>query len=329
MQLIISYATPAGISLARHLTTHLSHQINFLISCRPLSVSQGNAIRGLKLLVSKVKPETPEDEAKVTLCDWIDNFINEKITLADQAIATTAAEKIKDGDVILCYAASNIVRRTLITAHEQGKKFRVSVIDSRPLFEGKHFARALVDAGLEVQYGLINGLGPATKDATKVFLGAHAMTSNGCLYSRVGTALVAMSAKDRARGINIPVIVLCETVKFTDRVALDSIVVNEIADPDELVASEKPWKITGGDTPAEEAKEAKSGGKSKEPAPAPAPKVLDPLENWKTTPNLQVLNIMHDVTPREYIDMVITEMGILPPSAVPTVHRMSTEHEEK
>jgi translation initiation factor eIF-2B subunit delta len=265
----------------------------------------------------------------VTLCDWIDNFINEKITLADQAIATSASEKIKDGDVILCYAASNIVRRTLITAHEQGKKFRVSVIDSRPLFEGKHFARALVDAGLEVQYSLINGLAPATKDATKVFLGAHAMTSNGCLYSRVGTALVAMSAKDRARGINIPVIVLCETVKFTDRVALDSIVVNEIADPDELVASEKPWKITGGDTPAEEPKDAKSGSKSKEPAPAPAPKVLDPLENWKTTTNLQVLNIMHDVTPREYIDMVITEMGILPPSAVPTVHRMSTEHEEK
>lgn len=222
------------------------------------------------------------------------------------------------------------MRRTLLTAHEQGKKFRVTVIDSRPLFEGKHFARALVEAGMDVQYTLTHGLAPATKDATKVFLGAHAMTSNGCLYSRVGTALVAMSAKDRARGINIPVIVLCETVKFTDRVALDSIVVNEIADPDELVGSEKPWKITDGDSTAEESKEKTTkGGKAKESAPPPTPKPKDPLENWKSTPNLQLLNIMHDVTPREYIDMVITEMGILPPSAVPTVHRMSTEHEEK
>ena len=33
---------------------------------------------------------------------------------------------------------------------------------------------------------------------------------------------------------------------------------------------------------------------------------------------------MYDVTPAEYVDMVITEMGSLPPSAVPIVHRMST-----
>ena len=33
---------------------------------------------------------------------------------------------------------------------------------------------------------------------------------------------------------------------------------------------------------------------------------------------------MYDVTPAEYVDMVVTEMGSLPPSAVPIVHRMST-----
>jgi translation initiation factor eIF-2B subunit delta len=49
-----------------------------------------------------------------------------------------------------------------------------------------------------------------------------------------------------------------------------------------------------------------------------------PLKDWKDTPNLQLLNIMYDVTPAEYVDMVVTEMGSLPPSAVPIVHRMST-----
>lgn len=46
---IEAYQTPPGNSLARHLTSHhLGPQIEFLKSCRPLSVSMGNAIRWLK-----------------------------------------------------------------------------------------------------------------------------------------------------------------------------------------------------------------------------------------------------------------------------------------
>jgi translation initiation factor eIF-2B subunit delta len=46
---IESYHTPVGTSLARHLTSHhLSPQIDYLRSCRPLSISMGNAIRWLK-----------------------------------------------------------------------------------------------------------------------------------------------------------------------------------------------------------------------------------------------------------------------------------------
>jgi translation initiation factor eIF-2B subunit delta len=44
-----AYQTPPGNSLARHLTNHhLGPQIEFLKSCRPLSISMGNAIRWLK-----------------------------------------------------------------------------------------------------------------------------------------------------------------------------------------------------------------------------------------------------------------------------------------
>lgn len=46
---IESYQTPPGTSLARHLTNHgLGPQIEYLKSCRPLSISMGNAIRWLK-----------------------------------------------------------------------------------------------------------------------------------------------------------------------------------------------------------------------------------------------------------------------------------------
>ncbi|EEH50805.1 translation initiation factor eIF2B subunit delta [Paracoccidioides brasiliensis Pb18] len=329
-RVIESYTTPIGTSLARHLTTHLSHQISYLSSCRPLSISQGNAIRTIKLAISAVDPSCPESKAKETLCNFIDAFIREKITVADQVIANSAAQKVNDGDVILCYGGSNIVQQTLLTAHSQGKKFRVSIIDSRPLFEGKKLARTLANAGLQVQYSLVHAISHAVKDATKVFLGAHSMTSNGRLFSRVGTAIVAMTAKERAGGINIPVIVCCETVKFTDRVALDSIVLNELADADELAASEPPRQLTSLPFPAQQNPQ-KFGPKTNQDSASnnetSYPAVMDPnnpLRYWKEKPGLQLLNIMYDVTPAEYIDMVITEMGSLPPSAVPIVHRMST-----
>ena len=253
-----------------------------------MSISMGNAIRWLKVEISEVDVSTPESVAKTDLCDAIDRFISERITVADQVIAASAAEKIRDGDVIMTYAKSSIVQSTLAEAFRQGKKFKVIVVDSRPLFEGKNLARVLADLGVEVQYCLTHGIDHVIKAVTKVFLGAHAMMSNGRLYSRIGTALVAMAAKE----VNIPVIVCCESVKFTDRVALDSFVHNEIAPPDELILQ--------GD-------------------------VATGLEKWREVPNLQLLNLMYDLTPAEYINMVITEYGSLPPSSVPVVYRLSTD----
>lgn len=247
----------------------------------------GNAIRWLKLEISKVDIDLPEAEAKRNICESIDIFIRERVTYADQVIAQNTAEKIRDGDVILTYAKSSIVQKTLVKAHRDGKKFRVIVVDSRPLHEGKHLAAALVELGMDVKYCLMNGLAHNIQDATKVLLGAHAMMSNGRLFSRIGTALVAMEANEADK----PVLVLCETIKFTERVALDSIVHNEIAPADELV-------VPGGS-----------------------------LEKWKDVKKLQLCNPMYDVTPAEYLQLIVTESGNVPPTSVPVLHRLGNERQ--
>ncbi|KAG8530442.1 uncharacterized protein KY384_004944 [Bacidia gigantensis] len=275
---IMAYTTPIGTSLPRHLTTHLASQIDYLVSCRPLSVSQGNAIRWLKVIISAVDVSAPEEEAKSKLCAAIDNFVRERIIVADEVIAATASERIQSGDVIMTYGKSSIVEKTLVEAHFQGKKLKVIVVDSRPLLEGRNLSRCLIGLGIEVQYSLLTGLSHVVSDVTKIFLGAHAMMPNGRLYSRAGTAMVAMAGKDAGK----PVIVCCETVKLTERVALDSLVYNEIAPEDELVMRQA----------------------ADDEAPS--------LENWRDVPNLQLLNLMYDLTPAEFIDMVITEYGSTP-----------------
>ena len=60
--------------------------------------------------------------------------------------------------------------------------------------------------------------------ATKVFLGAHALLANGFVMSRVGNSQIALIAKS----YNVPVLVCCETYKFCDRVQTDSFVFNEL-----------------------------------------------------------------------------------------------------
>lgn len=304
---IHEYTTPAGTSLARHLTSHyLSPQIEFLKSCRPISESMGNAIRWLKKLIVEIDPNMPEQEAKDELCEKIDTFIRERITVSDQAIAESARQQIKNGSVVLTFAKSSIVEKTILQAHSEGRRFRVIIVDSRPLFEGKKLATSLMKAGLEIEYLPFSAISHAVKSATLVLLGAHSMLSNGRLQSRIGTASVAMQAAKR----DIPVVVCCESVKFSGKVALDSIVLNEVAPAEELLLS------SGSDNTSPSKEDASDEG---------AESKIKTLSDWKDIPNLQMLNLMYDVTPAEYIRIVICEYGSVPPSSVPVVHRLANE----
>jgi translation initiation factor eIF-2B subunit delta len=305
---IQAYTTPVGTSLARHMTSHfLSPQIDFLKTCRPISESQGNAIRFLKKLIVEIDPSVEESKAKAFLCEQIDIFIRDRITVTDQAIAASARTQIKPNSVVLTYANSSLVSKTILQAHAHGIPFRVIVADSRPLFEGKNLARTLMRAGLEVEYTPLSGIAHAVKDANLVLLGAHSMLSNGRLQSRVGTASVAMHAHQA----DVPVIVLCESVKFTGKVALDSIVLNEVAPSEELLLPLSAHEVS---------QQASSDDKDED-----STSKVKQLGDWKDIKNLQILNLMYDVTPAEYIRMVICEYGSLPPSSVPVVHRLANE----
>lgn len=330
-KVIQSYITPPSVALPRHLTTHLSHQISYLSASRPLSTSQGNSIRWLKKLVIELDPKVSDPDARDFLCNSIDLFIREKVTLADEVIAREASEKIVNGDVVLVYAKSSVVEKSLLAAHRLGKDFDVVVADSRPLFEGKNLARSLARAGLHVQYCLLTGLGNLSKKVTKCFLGASGMMGNGRLYSRAGTAMVAMMAKDAGGMVagcgaagNVPVIVLCESVKFSSRVVLDSIVGNELGEADTLVEHEDDGVITRATSQNQPAaanvKKGRGGKAEAEDGDDSADKTKVSLAGWAEQPNLQLLHLMYDVTPAEYLDMVITELGSIPPSAVSAVN---------
>jgi translation initiation factor eIF-2B subunit delta len=184
----------------------------------------GNAIRFLKNRIAKLPLSLSESEAKTNLHSDIDRFINEKIIIADKVIVKHAVTKISDGDVLLIYGSSSAVEMVLLHAHELGKQFRVVVVDSRPKLEGQLLLRRLVGKGINCTYTHINAISYIMHEVTRVFLGASSVLSNGTVYSRVGTACVAMVA----HSFHVPVLVCCEAYKFHERVQLDSICSNEL-----------------------------------------------------------------------------------------------------
>jgi len=258
--------------------------VQYLVDCRPISVSMGNAINFIKLALGAVKGKE-ENKAKEYMLDQIDRFIQERILIADEMIVKYGSSKISDGDVILTHARSHVVEQLLTQAHKDGKKFKVVIVDSRPKREGKELLRRFVHAGIKCTFVLLSSLSYIMPSITKVFVGAYTMMANGSLISRVGTALVALMAKN----FHVPFIVCCETYKFTERVQLESISFNELGDPEELINQ----------TDESESK----------------------LKNWKEIPGLKILNLAYDLTPIEFIVMVITEVGMVPPTSVSVIIR--------
>ena len=125
---------------------------------------------------------------------------------------------------MLILLSCRVVVQALELVHNDGVKFRVVVVDARPHLAGQTTLRRLVKAGIECTYVLLSSLSYIMRSVTKVFLGAFNLLSNGALTNRVGTAMVAMVA----HAAHVPVLVCCETYKFSERIQADSMVWNEL-----------------------------------------------------------------------------------------------------
>lgn len=223
------------------------------------------------------------------MIEKIETYASEQIETAAIAISLKVREKINNGDVILTYGCSSLIKRTLVEAYRDAElKFRVIVVDSRPDHEGQEMLKALTMLGISCTYVMINSISFIMPEVTKVLLGAHALLANGYVYSRVGTAQIALIANS----CNVPVLVCCETHKFSEKVQTDAFVFNELGDPNALVKN-------------------KNTGES-----------FEHLKDWESLPHLTPLNLRYDITPPELISAVVTEIAILPCTSVQVILRV-------
>lgn len=223
------------------------------------------------------------------MIEKIDTYATEQIETAAIAISMKVREKILNGDVVLTYGGSSLIKKTLVDAWKEAEiKFRVIVVDSRPDYEGQEMLKSLTMMGISCTYVLINAISFIMPEVSKVLLGAHALLANGYVMSRVGTAQIAMVANS----YNVPVLVCCETHKFSERVQTDAFVFNELGDPNALVVNRN----------------------SREK--------FEHLKDWESIPHLTPLNLRYDFTPPELVTAVVTEVAILPCTSVQVILRV-------
>uniref|UniRef100_A0A336LY21 Translation initiation factor eIF2B subunit delta n=1 Tax=Culicoides sonorensis TaxID=179676 RepID=A0A336LY21_CULSO len=283
------FSTPPQKEFSREFEALLNPAVTYLKQCRPLSVTMTNALRYIKYQLTQLKNEDRDETKREILLEAIDTYIRDQIEKAAQAISISVQEKIADGDVIMTYGCSSLIKHILEAARARNVDFRVIVVDARPRHEGQEMLKRLIAEGIDCTCVLINAVGFIMPEVTKVLLGAHALLANGYVMSRVGTAQIALIAKS----FNVPVLVCCETHKFSERVQTDAFVYNEIGDPEDLVV-----------------KEGKNG------------MTKDPLANWESVRHLTPLNLCYDVTPPELVTAVVTEVAILPCTSVPVILRI-------
>jgi len=179
---------------------------------------------------------------------------------------------------VLTYARSSVVQKVILEAWAEGTTFSVVVVDSRPMLEGKRLLSVLAAASIPCTYLLLPALSAVISDVSIVLLGAHSIHSNGAVFSRAGTALVAMMAKQHS----VPVVVCCETYKFSEGVRLDSFTKNELAPPGDPFLSCRS-------------------------------------KTTQNQPNLEILDPLYDLTPPSSITAVVTEAGVIPPDSISSI----------
>ncbi|KAL1465166.1 hypothetical protein WDU94_004756, partial [Cyamophila willieti] len=281
-QMVCDYTTPSEKEYSRGFEERLGKAMSYLNKCRPHSVSMMNAVKHFKSHLTQLPNDITDTQARLKLKEVIETYIHEQVDKAGEAICMFLHNKLANDDVILTYGCSSLVEKVLLDAHKQGTKFRVIVVDGSPWFEGKEMLRRLVKHRIDCSYVLLSAVSYIMREVSKVIIGAHALLSNGAVMSRAGTAQVSLVA----RAFNVPVLAACETHKFCERVQTDSLVFNELGDPDELISSKSSAK------------------------------------NWKTLAHLTPLSLTYDITPSHLVTAVITELAIVPCTSVPVVLRI-------
>jgi ribose 1,5-bisphosphate isomerase len=232
-----------------------------LLKTRPTAVSLSNAIRMVMLYRGD-----DLDSARRSLAKNADAFV-ERSLLAVEKIGEIGSRRIRDGDTVLTHCNSSVALSIIKTAFDSGKDIRVIATESRPRYQGHLTIKMLDGWGITTELVVDSAVRTVINEVDQVIVGADVITANGSLVNKIGTAQIALCAREARTSF----MVAAETYKFS---------------PDTIMGELVPIEMRAAEEVYPEISELK---------------------------HVRVRNPAFDVTPHQYIDVICTEVGAIPP----------------
>jgi ribose 1,5-bisphosphate isomerase len=250
----------------RDFRREMQRAADLLVATRPTAVSLPNAVRSV---MSTLDAGNDLDVMRAAFHERAQSFVVSSSGAVNR-IAEYGARHIRDGDVVMTHCNSEAALACIVAAHRQGKRLDVFATEVRPRGQGLITIRRLNEEGIATNYIVDSAVRSFINEVDLVIVGADAITVNGAVVNKIGTAPIALAANEA----RVNMVVAAETYKFAPLTTLGDLVPIEERPPEEVLADEIA----------------------------------------ATLPHVRVRNPAFDVTPAEFVDLIITEVGAIPPS---------------
>ena len=203
---------------------------DLLVETRPTAVSLPNAVRSVMRALDDVDTLAEARQAFHERARW---FIASSLG-AVAKIAAIGARHIRDGDTVMTHCNSEAALACIIEAHRQGKAIEVFATEVRPRNQGLITIRTLNDAGVPTSYIVDSAARSFVNQVDLVIVGADAITANGAVVNKIGTAPIALAAHEARTNV----VVAAETYKFAPLTALGDFIPIEERPASEVLPDE-------------------------------------------------------------------------------------------
>lgn len=207
---------------------YMKEVARLLLRTRPTAVSLPNAVFYILNRLDNKAPDFKDRTVRIA-----EKFISD-VKSAQVRLAKYGSKLIKNDMVVMTHCHSTAVVSTLLTAWKDGKRFRVINTETRPKFQGRITATALIKEGIPVTHIPDSSIRYHMSNVDLVIVGADTITSDGHLINKVGTSIVALAAREA----DIEFYSASESIKFSPASLAGGQVLIEERSGEEVVGEE-------------------------------------------------------------------------------------------
>jgi ribose 1,5-bisphosphate isomerase len=139
-----------------------------------------------------------------------------KLKSDQEKIIQYAVGKVPQKGIVYTHCHSSTVNEILKKAKHKGKKFLVTVTETRPFFQGRITAKEMAKAKIPVILFVDSAARLAMKKVDVMLIGADAITAEGVVINKIGSELMS----EVANNYKIPIYVCTHSWKFDPQTVL-------------------------------------------------------------------------------------------------------------